>query len=146
MYVVWYILEFHNLAFNFFSFLRNQYLSGVKYISFDFFKYARVNLGRKGAESYNLLYDNVFTVEELWSGSKYINLSNSRLCISYFRTEKENWKMLIKVKVLFYFLEFKKIIYDVISSVRILNISMNNFVLIRVFFSTTDSDWKGGKL
>lgn len=53
--------------------------------------------------------------------------------------------MLIKVKVLFYFLEFKKIIYDVISSVRILNISMNNFVLIRVFFSTTDSDWKGGK-
>lgn len=81
MYVVWYILEFHNLAFNFFSFLRNQYLSGVKYISFDFFKCARVNLGRKGAEPYNLLYDNVFTVEELWSGSKYINLSNSRLCV-----------------------------------------------------------------
>lgn len=33
------------------------------------------------------------------------------MCISYllFRTEKENWKMLIKVKVLFYFLEFKKL-------------------------------------
>lgn len=43
---------------------------------------------------------------------------------------------------MFYFLDFLEIIYHVISSVRVLNISLNNLVLIHFL----DFDWKGGKL
>lgn len=49
--------------------------------------------------------------------------------------------MLIKVKVMFYFLDFLEIIYYVIFLVCVLNILLNNFVFIYFL----DFDWKGGK-